>query len=116
MSAFLGPVHFWLYDKIGRQEELTKAVALYASENGWIADQNDYIKDLPALEGVIDTGNIHGWLQNQIHDLDFHNIAPLSQSLLYERNLPSSRRQVVRKLYFYSSRKVELTGAGPIRW
>lgn len=70
MSAFLGPVHFWLYDKIGRQEELTKAVALYASENGWIADQNDYIKDLPALEGVIDTGNIHGWLQNQIHDAE----------------------------------------------
>ncbi len=27
MSAFLGPIHFWLYNKIGRQDALTKKVA-----------------------------------------------------------------------------------------
>ena len=29
MSLFLGPIHFWLYEKIKRQEELTSAVSEY---------------------------------------------------------------------------------------
>ena len=70
MSAFLGPIHFWLYHKIGKQEELTKAIAAYAKREGWIEDQAKYIKDLPALEDVIDESNIHGWLQEQIHDAE----------------------------------------------
>ena len=68
MSAFLGPIHFWLYNKIGKQEELTKAIASMAAGNGWISDRTAYIRDLPALEDVIDESNIHGWLQDQIHD------------------------------------------------
>ena len=70
MSAFLGPIHFWLYHKIGKQEELTKAIASYAEQKGWIEDQAKYTKDLPALEDVIDESNIHGWLQGQIHDAE----------------------------------------------
>lgn len=70
MSAFLGPIHFWLYHKIGRQEKLTKAIAAYAKREGWIEDQAKYTKDLPALEDVIDESNIHGWLQEQIHDAE----------------------------------------------
>ncbi|MGP1543830.1 MAG: hypothetical protein ACTTIO_02575 [Candidatus Fimenecus sp.] len=70
MSAFLGPIHFWLYRKIGKQEELTKAIASYAEQKGWIEDQTKYTKDLPALEDVIDESNIHGWLQGQIHDAE----------------------------------------------
>ncbi|MDO5023044.1 MAG: hypothetical protein Q4E07_06915 [Eubacteriales bacterium] len=70
MSAFLGPIHFWLYNKIGKQEELTKAIASHAISKGWIDDKSPYIKDLPALESVIDESNIHGWLQNNIHDAE----------------------------------------------
>ena len=70
MSAFLGPIHFWLYNKIGKQEELTKAIAAYAEEKAWIENQKKYTKDLPALEDVIDESNIHGWLQGQIHDTE----------------------------------------------
>lgn len=70
MSAFLGPIHFWLYDKIGKQEELTKTIASYAEQKGWIEDQTKYTKDLPSLEDVIDESNIHGWLQVQIHDAE----------------------------------------------
>lgn len=32
MSAFLGPIHFWLYNKIGKQEELTRAIAVFAGQ------------------------------------------------------------------------------------
>ena len=70
MSAFLGPIHFWLYNKIGKQEELTKTVEGYAKQNGWISDKETYIKELPALEDAIDESNIHGWLQDQINDAE----------------------------------------------
>ena len=70
MSAFLGPIHFWLYNKIGRQEALTKKVAGYALKEGWIHDAKQYTKELPPLEEVIDVGNIHGWLQEQITDAE----------------------------------------------
>lgn len=70
LSAFLGPIHFWLYDKIGNQELLTKAIADYAVEQGWVSRPDDYTKVLPPLEAVIDEGNIHGWLQNQITDAE----------------------------------------------
>ena len=70
MSEHLGQIHFWLYNKIGRQEEFTKAIAFLAAGNGWISNPTTYIKDLPALRAVIDEGNIHGWLQEQIHDAE----------------------------------------------
>lgn len=70
MSAFLGPIHFWLYNKIGNQELLTKEIAEYASGKGWITDAGNYTKLLPPLESVIDEDNIHGWLQDQITDAE----------------------------------------------
>ena len=70
MSTDLGPIHFWLYNKIGKQEELTKSIAGFAEQKSWIEDQTKYTKDLPALEDVIDESNIHGWLQGQIHDAE----------------------------------------------
>ena len=70
MSAFLGPIHFWLYGKIGNQESLTKVIADHAIGQGWITNADDYIKTLPPLETVIDEGNIHGWLQAQITDAE----------------------------------------------
>ena len=70
MSRFLGPIHYWLYGKIGHQEELTQAFADAAAKNGWLANASDYTKTLPALESVIDEGNIHGWLQSRIADAE----------------------------------------------
>ena len=34
MSKFLAPIHFWLYDKIKVQEELTAALADLAHDKG----------------------------------------------------------------------------------
>ncbi|PWT28473.1 hypothetical protein [Butyrivibrio fibrisolvens] len=66
MSDFLGPIHFWLYDKIKKQEELTKKIAQLSVSEGWISDTSDYVYDLPDLETSIDEDNIHGWLQSAI--------------------------------------------------
>ena len=53
MSAFLGPIHFWLYNKIGNQEKLTKEIADCATVNGWITSTEAYTKTLPPLETEI---------------------------------------------------------------
>ncbi|MDO5037512.1 MAG: hypothetical protein Q4E37_04325 [Tissierellia bacterium] len=66
MSKFLGPIHYWLYNKIGHQEEINKTLASLAQEKGWIQDGSAYYRDLPPLEEVIDQDNIHGWLQSEI--------------------------------------------------
>ncbi len=70
MSMFLGPIHYWLYGKIGNQERLTAIVAEAARKNGWATDTERYTKELPPLDTVIDTGNIHAWLQAQITDAE----------------------------------------------
>lgn len=70
MSEFLGPIHHWLYGKIGHQEELTKALAAHVKTEGWIEDTGRFEKTLPPLENVIDVGNIHGRLQAQISDAE----------------------------------------------
>ena len=70
MSHTLGPIHYWLYGKIGKQEELTNRIAVFAENSGWISDCEAYVKKLPPLEEVIDEGNIHGWLQECISDAE----------------------------------------------
>ena len=35
MSAVLGPIHQWMFDKIRLQEQLTGEIAEKAVENGW---------------------------------------------------------------------------------
>ncbi|MCR4955506.1 MAG: hypothetical protein K6A30_02325 [Lachnospiraceae bacterium] len=70
MSELLGPIHYWLYEKIGHQEEITKNLATYAMREHKLEDISPYVKDLPALEEVIDEENIHGWLQDRICDAE----------------------------------------------
>jgi len=74
MSAFLGPIHFWLYDKIIFQEKLIEFIADSAKNDG--LDENGIFgdrfvsKDKRSLEELIDESNIHGWLQSRIADAE----------------------------------------------
>ena len=77
MSAFLGHIHYWLYRKIQllveREnlilEKTSKVVDDLAEELHSIS-VDTYGKPInPSipLENIIDHGNIHGWLANQIN-------------------------------------------------
>lgn len=72
MSAFLGPIHFWLFKKIQFQDQLCRDILAGMrdqEEAARIGAQMDKtFGRLPEgeLEELIDTGNIHGWLQSQI--------------------------------------------------
>lgn len=71
MSAFLGPIHIWLYNKIKFQDAMTDVILDLAKDKGFgeLREKTDsrYGK-LPEgnLEDLVDTGNIHGWLQERV--------------------------------------------------
>jgi hypothetical protein len=72
MSAFLGPIHTWLYNKILLQNAMTDAIAAYAEEKGWTKGLNEKLAsrygtlETGNLEDNINTDNIHGWLQERV--------------------------------------------------
>ena len=72
MSAFLGPIHYWLYHKIMLQEKIVEEILSLNEEEGFVQGLDDstvihcgIIENQP-LENMIDSGNIHGWLQEKV--------------------------------------------------
>lgn len=72
MSAFLGPIHYWLHGKIKIQNDIIEDI-LELAEKDYKLDYREYIDneygriETMPLEEVIDESNIHGWLQERIH-------------------------------------------------
>lgn len=72
MSAFLGPIHHWLYHKVLLQEELIDDIMGFAIDNNIDLNLSDKLEqqfgtpDKGPLEEIIDASNIHGWLQDRI--------------------------------------------------
>lgn len=83
MSLFLGKIHFWLYDKILWYEGLEQKIVEWAvlkelPVNEWLEDI--YLKygrptENKPLEEIIDTTNIHGWLQVRISAAELRQAA-----------------------------------------
>lgn len=72
MSAFLGPIHYWVFNKVKLQEELIQDIIKVSVENNWdtkleekLSEAYGTIENKP-LEDMIDYQNIHGWLQGRI--------------------------------------------------
>lgn len=78
MSLFLGKIHYWLFNKIQWFEGLEVEIINIAKEEGLdifeIGNKinKKYGEKLPnkPLEDMIDTGNIHGWLQSKINSAE----------------------------------------------
>jgi len=72
MSAFLGPIHYWLYKKIKLQEDFIQNILNASVENNWYLGLEKEVEkaygklDTRPLEDIIDQSNIHGWLQEKI--------------------------------------------------
>lgn len=71
MSAFLGPIHHWLYNKIQLQEEMTQTILGSLSAETLeplLVALKERFNELPegALEDHIDVTQIHGWLQDKV--------------------------------------------------
>jgi len=78
MSLFLGKIHYLLFDKILWFGSLEDEIINLAKETGLNIDilskniNEKYGAKLPnePLENMIDTSNIHGWLQEKIHSAE----------------------------------------------
>ena len=78
MSLFLGKIHYWLFNKIVWFENLEEKIIELAKIEGLDIEnlkrdiEDKYGEKLPnkPLEELIDTSNIHNWLQNQIHSAE----------------------------------------------
>ena len=83
MSLFLGKIHYWLFNKIRWFENLEENIIDLAKSEGLDTEnirkdiESKYGEKLPnkPLEELIDTSNIHNWLQSQIHSAERRNAA-----------------------------------------
>ena len=72
MSAFLGPVHEWMYEKIKIQESLVQAILALAESERWNDSLRQEINqkygelEQGSLEEIVDETNIHGWLYERV--------------------------------------------------
>ncbi|KAE9634521.1 hypothetical protein GND95_07585 [Defluviitalea raffinosedens] len=91
MSAFLGPIHYWLYNKIVLFEALEKSlVETYINQYGksigeiyikYCDRYGDPVSIDEPLENIIDQSNIHGWLQGKISIAETRQAAFLNEVL-----------------------------------
>ncbi len=102
MSLFLGKIHYWLFNKILWFEALEKEMIKLAKEEGIDIDTlrkpilekyGEETKNLP-LEEIIDTSNIHGWLQATIHSAE-GRMAALTKIILEKEG----SKEALEKLY-----------------
>lgn len=102
MSLFLGNIHYWLFNKILWFEALEKEMIKLAKEEGIDIDTlrkpivekyGEETKNLP-LEEMIDTSNIHGWLQATIHSAE-GRMAALTKIILEKEG----SKEALEKLY-----------------
>ncbi len=70
MSAFLGPIHTWLYNKVLFQNDLAEHIAKVAADKNWndVSFNINRYGVLPEgeLADIVDETNIHGWLQDKV--------------------------------------------------
>lgn len=102
MSAFLGPIHYWVYNKILVGENIQKQVLDFAKNKGidiGSIKSKAYEKygepDYSNLEDVIDEGNIHGWLQGRIDSLEYR-LASIVTDILKENIKIEEIKEVFR--------------------
>lgn len=85
MSAFLGPIHHWLYNKILWHEHLLEDIYKLMPDQATtlkMASESTYgAPECAALETVIDGGNIHGWLQSKIQSLEYRMAYAITKGL-----------------------------------
>lgn len=86
MSAFLGKIHYLLYNKIQLNEDLLEGILNFAEHKdilikeitNKIYDKYGY-PERRTLETVIDQGNIHGWLQLKIQSVEDRTAAVVTE-------------------------------------
>ena len=99
MSAFLGPIHYWLFNKIKLQNTIVEEILRIGYNKyglGKFNGMDDY-GSIPTekLEDIIDVTNIHGWLQECVATVEYRLAFAITKMMEEEDNLEEL------KLFFY---------------
>lgn len=100
MSAFLGPIHYWLYNKIKLQQSIVDELVSLGGQYSLSLQKECDIRygsfeDRP-LEEIIDESNIHGWLQERVSQVEYKYAYCITQLLTLH---PNSFPQIEAILY-----------------
>lgn len=91
MSAFLGPIHFWLYRKIQLQQDIVVDMSTLGEKVGIhleeILNEKYGVSERRPLEQVINTDNIHGWLQTQVSQVEYKLAESVKALLACDENI-----------------------------
>lgn len=85
MSAFLGPIHHWVFRKVKFQNEVTDQLIDFARHKNrdtapMLAEKYGELEEAP-LEDIIDRLNIHGWLQERVSLVEYRLAAAVKAIL-----------------------------------
>ena len=123
MSTFLGKIHYWLFNKILWFEGLEKDIINLAKEQGLDVESiakdinNKYGEPSPnkPLEEMIDTSNIHGWLQSRINSAEGRMAAWTTKILNTDDidNVRNKLENIYIKQGIKAAKELKNTGAEP---
>ncbi|MBU5590471.1 hypothetical protein KQI89_01710 [Clostridium sp. MSJ-4] len=111
MSKFLAPIHFWLFNKIKISEDLEKDIVntfdeKYNNKGSIIYKDIINIIGIPtedtSLENIIDTTNIHGWLQNKISLTEKRTAALITE---LTKNFGEASLNIIKSIFENQGRK-----------
>lgn len=98
MSAFLGPIHFWMYHKIQVQQSLVEDIIALSKEIiPGLSDELDQQfgeSETRPLEEVIDEGNIHGWLQQCVSQVEYKLAYSVTELLKHNQEYFTKLEQI----------------------
>ena len=118
MSLYLGKVHYWLFNKILWFEGLENEIITLAKNEGLDIDNlskeiNDkYGEQTPklTLEEMIDTTNIHGWLQEKINSAEGRMAAWTTKVLNNNRKVNSVMENIYTNQGIKAAKEVKDNG------
>ncbi|WP_238882397.1 hypothetical protein [Clostridium sp. YIM B02551] len=110
MSLFLGKIHYWLFNKITWFEGIEEEIQNMLENKGykvdeWIAEiYNKYGEptEKKPLEDMIDTSNIHGWLQEKITSAESRQAALITKGV---KEIGESFLESVKEIYIEKGKK-----------
>lgn len=108
MSLFLGPIHYWLYNKITLQNKIVNTIIKELNlENieSELCKNYGLIVEKP-LEQIINTENIHGWLQEKV-DIVENRLAYVVK-LALEKNQDNLNK--IEKIFFDFGASIKIEG------
>ncbi len=119
MSAFLGPIHTWLFSKIKFQNDFTDEIIQMAKKKKLTQNLEEILNkrygtlEEGNLESIIDETNIHGWLQERVSLVE-NRLAFAVTSILEEH--PESLRDIKECVYEFGKshdvgKEIDIIGA-----